>query len=283
MSKFRNFAITDFKRERDFYKNLNYRYLILGEEICPETKKVHWQGFIIFNNRISLKGLIKKMEGRHVEVCKANALQNIAYCEKDGNVILEDGDRPKQGKRNDIARAKEIITTTGKMKDVVLEVESYQAIRIAEIMLKYVEPKRDWKPEVFWFYGGPGTGKTRQAYEDSNEGNRWVSGKCLKWWEGYDAHEDVILDDFRADTCPFHVLLRILDRYDFRIECKGSSRQLLAKRIWITSCYHPKDVYPPYEDVNQLLRRIDVIKEFGPQVLDQKSRVILGLDFEDYE
>nr|WQA30167.1 MAG: rep protein [Cressdnaviricota sp.] len=82
-----------------------------------------------------------------------------------------------------------------------------------------------------------------------------------KWFEGYDAHEDVIIDDFREGWCPFPTLLRLLDRYPYRIEVKGASRQFLAKRIFITSCHPPDKVYNNIrdEDMLQLGRRIDMI------------------------
>ena len=39
---------------------------------------------------------------------------------------------------------------------------------------------------------------------------------CLdnyKFWEGYDGHDNVIIDDIRGDFCKFHQLLKLLDRY----------------------------------------------------------------------
>jgi len=83
-----------------------------------------------------------------------------------------------------------------------------------------------------------------------------------KWWEGYDAHENVIIDDMRGDFCKFHELLRMLDRYAYRIETKGGSRQFRAKTIIITSCYSPTEMFDTREDIQQLLRRIDEIKVF---------------------
>lgn len=30
--------------------------------------------------------------------------------------------------------------------------------------MKYCEPRRTWKPEVWWFFGPTNTGKTERAY-----------------------------------------------------------------------------------------------------------------------
>jgi len=55
-----------------------------------------------------------------------------------------------------------------------------------------------------------------------------------------------------------------LDRYPFQVECKGGSRQFLAKNIYITSCYSPEQMFEGRvdEDLRQLTRRIDIIEEF---------------------
>lgn len=89
---------------------------------------------------------------------------------------------------------REIVSAGGGMRDVVDSVTSYQAMRSAELMLKYKEKARDFKPEVFWFYGSTGAGKTRAAFElfaerkTSDNEEAWVSGKSLEWFEGYDGH-----------------------------------------------------------------------------------------------
>lgn len=83
-----------------------------------------------------------------------------------------------------------------------------------------------------------------------------------KWWEGYDGHDDVIIDDYRRDFCKFRVLLHLLDHYPMRVECKGGSRQFRAKRLFITSPKSPTETWAGRtdEDLYQLTRRIDVIE-----------------------
>lgn len=152
------------------------------------------------------------------------------------------------------------------MREVAAEASSYQALRGAELLLKYVEKGRDFKPTVRWFHGSTGSGKTRTAFELFPEA--WISARGLKWWDGYDAHKAIIVDDFRKDFCTFHELLRILDRYPYRVETKGSSRQLLASEIIITCPWAPDVLYASRseEDVGQLMRRIDEVRLFGDVV-----------------
>lgn len=261
MQRSRAFCFTWNNPAADFsYANVKCDYIIVGDETAPTTGTKHHQGYIYSKARPTFK-TVKNMlpPGCHIEAANGSPQQNIEYCGKE-KIFYECGDRPKMGKRNDIVKVREILKDTGSMREVVRNVDSYQACRMGELILKYDERKRDFKPTVKWYHGPTGTGKTKAAMEETKD--PWVSGKNLKWWEGYDAHEHVIIDDFRKDFCTFHELLRILDRYEYRIENKGGSRQLLCNLIIITSCYKPDEVYDTREDVGQLLRRIDEVKKF---------------------
>lgn len=261
--KSRNFVFTVnnyTKEDIDFYQGIECKYVVFGYEVAPETGTKHLQGYIMFNNPRSVKSIVSVLRG-HIEVAQGNPRSNYNYCTKGGD-FYERGVRPKgEGKRTDIEIARQMTLEGSSMYDIMLEINSYQAVRFAETLKKYRRPE---KPEckVMWFYGGTGTGKTRTAFEIAGP-LAWISGKNLKWWEGYDEHEAVIIDDFRKDFCTFHELLRILDRYPYSIECKGGSRWLTAKLIIITCPYHPAVLYETKENVNQLLRRIHEIRHFA--------------------
>jgi hypothetical protein len=78
---------------------------------------------------------------------------------------------------------------------------------------------------------------------------------------------DVIIDDYRADFCKFHLLLNLLDRYPMQVQIKGGTLQFNAKNIYITCPQHPTVLWSnrTAEDIGQLLRRITVIKYIGPE------------------
>jgi len=254
-------------REPFDYEALDCTYLLVGHEVGTKNGVPHHQGYVRFKNQVSPKSVKKKLpSGCHIEVCHGTPQQNIQYCSKDERIVIEKGTRPKMGKRNDIIAVKEVIASGGGMKDVIECTNSYQAMRCGELILKYTEKPRTTKPIVKWYHGPTGSGKTRKAFEESTD--PWISARNLKWWDGYDAHKHVIIDDFRKDFCTFHELLRILDRYPYRIEHKGGSRQLLAEQIIITCPFPPDEVYSNREDVNQLLRRIDEVQEIDYQEED---------------
>lgn len=232
-------------------------YLIIGKEIGEEGTP-HYQGYVYFGkNKKAFKQVKELLPRAHIEAAKGSPRQNFDYCSKQGD-FEEFGVRPQQGKRSDLQLAYQVVKETSKMKEVVALMPNFQAIKCAEAYLKYHEAPRNWKPEVRWYYGATGAGKTRFAREWLGE-EAYTCLDSAKFWEGYDGHEAVLIDDFRKDFCKFHVLLRILDRYEFRVEVKGASRQLRARKIAITCPFHPRLVYETREDIGQLIRRIDKI------------------------
>jgi len=242
-----------------------YDYLIIGKERGNLLETPHLQGYIYKKSMLTFKGMQKIMSRAHIEKAKGGCDSNVTYCSKQKD-FAEFGTRPiGQGTRTDLELVKDVLVHSGKMSDVVQMATSYQSVRMAECILKYTEQSRDFKPYVQWFHGLPGVGKTREAYVLLPNAYTSSNGK---WWEGYDAHADVIIDDFRPDYCKFDELLRLLDRYAHRIECKGGSRQFLAKNIIITSTKHPSTWFSNVgENIQQLLRRIDIIREFTPVVI----------------
>ena len=254
-------------------------YACWEHEVAPSTGTPHIQGYWYFQNPRSLAGVKKLIYGAHFEIAKGSPEQNRAYCSKEAGVEhFERGTLPQQGKRSDIQTIKEMIKKGATMPEIIEVATSYQAIKGAELIMKYQSDTERDPPTVHWFYGPTGTGKTRTAVELSRP-DMWISSRNLKWWDGYWGQKNVILDDFRRDFCDFAELLRILDRYPIRVETKGSSVQLRATTIFITSPYRPEEVYQGQtkEKMDQLLRRITEIRHFpGTDVLEQKSGVILA-------
>ena len=125
-----------------------------------------------------------------------------------------------------------------------------------------ISVRRDFVPEVFWFYGPTGTGKSREAAAQAPEAFYKMGGN--KWWDGYDNHEAVIIDDYRRDLCTFSELLRMLDRYPYRLEVKGGSCEFVARRIYITTPKSPEGTWEGRsdEDIAQLTRRITRVTHF---------------------
>lgn len=244
------------------------RYNIVGKEV-GENGTPHLQGYIYFSTDTSLKQLKKISPRAHWERAIGTPADNKTYCSKGGD-FTEWGAIPQQGKRTDLEWTRELLNEPEPMK-AVCNMMNYQCIRVAEKWLTYCEEKRDWKPYVEWYHGPSGSGKTKAANDKMP--NAYTKSGPNKWWDGYDAHEDVILDDLRSSHIEFTELLMILDRYEKRIECKGGSRQLRAKRIIVTSIFSPEEMYrgmqeraTHLEPMEQLIRRIDSEQKFCAEV-----------------
>jgi hypothetical protein len=242
-------------------KEIECKYIIFGKEI-GESGTPHLQGCINFKSPISFTSIKKKIPKAHIEPTKS-LVGSRDYCKKDGD-FYECGEPPQPGKRTDIEEVRDILNEGGNLRTVVQTAKSVQSIRMAEIHLKYFEKKRNWKPTVVWYHGPPGSGKSRKAFEECQEHDPYVAMSTGRWFEGYDAHTHVIIDDMRRDFMKFHELLRMLDRYPFQVECKGGSRQFVATHIYITSCYSPTEMFVDRcdENMKQLTRRIDIVQEF---------------------
>lgn len=248
-------------------------YGVIGKEV-GESGTPHLQFFLYFKNAKTFS-VVKKLCGdkAHLEITKGTPKQAADYCKKDKD-FTEWGETPKgQGKRSDIDDIKDLVKETGKLREVVLEARSVQSYRMAEIYLTLHEQRRTWKPKVEWYFGESGAGKTYAAYQSFESDDVYESMATAKWWNGYDAHECVLIDEMRKDFCKFHELLRLLGEYGFKVETKGGSRQFLAKHIVITSCFSPLEYFEGREDIYQLIRRIDVIKQFFIDVEGNRTNI----------
>lgn len=243
------------------------RYIIVGREYGEEKETEHLQGYVFFKNARSFNSIKRLLLRAHIEKALATPSQNRAYCSKQ-SIWLEQGELPVKGKRTDIEESKEIIEDNKHMPLRACIEQNYnnQVIRMVEKRLTYFEEERNWEMTVYWFHGKTGSGKSREAFRLAQElGNYYVCNETDRWWDGYDAHEVVIIDDMRSNFCTYNRMLNILDRYACRVEVKGGYRQLRAKTIIITSPFPPQDLWPTKEDKKQLLRRITEIREIKKQ------------------
>ena len=265
------------------YKNEVFVYIICGFENCPKTQRRHIQGYAEFHDPKSLKQL-KDIFGKtvHVEPRHGNQRQAIDYCKKGGDFVeIGEPRQTNQGQRNDIKRIVELFEAGHTQYELVTNSDELdlnlnsQTVKLLDKLETFTDRPRDpLNPvEVFWYYGPPGAGKTRAAYEEclsTGQPFYMKTNTTGKWYDGYRGEKIIILDDIRTKYYPFTHLLSILDRYPCRIESKGATRNLTATKIYITCPDHPRKFANKYysgddgfdENVKQLMRRITTIKQF---------------------
>lgn len=260
-----------------YTKTVPCKYITWGEEIGEQGTR-HLQGYVEFDTVKSLKTLRELFKNNHCEIRKGSQEQAIAYCHKDGFGIVECGTKARQGSRNDLDTIRQMAADEGMTS--VARVGNLQQIKVAEKFLTYCEPGRTWETEVTWICGPSGLGKSTLAMQlaESFGGRTYTKSNNSKFWDGYDGHETIIIDDFRDWWYPLTEVLRILNGKNCQIECKGSSRQLLARHVIITSIHEPDKHYRGTgEDQFQLLRRLTWIirlcKSEDGELVCRKQRV----------
>lgn len=102
-----------------------------------------------------------------------------------------------------------------------------------------------------WYWGGPGTGKSRTAREKYP--NAYLKAQN-KWWDGYTGQEHVILDDLDTDVLG-HYLKIWADRYACTGEVKGGTIPLLHKTLVVTSNYSIEQLFTKDTEMALAIRR----------------------------
>ena len=249
----------------EWLRKLECSVCVCSKEIS-ETGTPHLQFCITFKRSYSKAAVCKLHPKVHWEF--QDCVQDMNYCRKrEGELIIDVDNRKKRGCRTDIEEMKKIVVETNSMREVVQAATSVQSVRMAELWLKYHEPKRPISPApaVNWRWGKTGVGKTRFVWENHGVDEVYTP-TSYKWWEGYDGHKIVLIDEFRPNWCTFGQLIRLLDRYPYTVETKGGSRQIQATLWYITSSKPPKDIFDPLhfdadERVDQLTRRVTSVTE----------------------
>lgn len=255
--------------------------LEVGESGTP-----HIQGCLSLITHKSLQWMKNKMPRAHIEKRRGSREQAILYCLKDAATQSESTENSlnwlddlcpniqtnlspfpvlfnfqcsweelkKQCQEKQTLRLprKEALLT---MKTMIEEGKTDQeladfhfptyisCIRNLHVYRSLVSVQRNFKTKVIICQGPTGTGKSKWAM-DNYPLAYWKQRS--NWWDGYEGHETVIIDEFYG-WLPFDLCLRLCDRYPQLVETKGGNVQFFAKTLIFTSNNLPsswwKNVY----------------------------------------
>lgn len=238
---------------------------VFQKEKAPTTGQEHIQGYVELKDGAKWSTWKHKMPtGCHMESCKGSAKQNYEYCTKKESQIelpVMFGDWTSlsgQGRRSDLTDVTEKIKTGAKWIDIANEnsntfVRYEKGLRSFRNVVLPEKRETEWeKMDCRWYFGEPGTGKTERVFKDFKEKGIYFKNPSNKWWDGYDPqeHKTIIIDDYRPNKeFPYDELLRLCQPYEFRAEVKGSTIQVTATTIIITS-NEPPWVYWPMVEKN---------------------------------
>ncbi len=250
-------------------------YLVYQEEVGEEGNH-HFQGYCEFKAQISLNPCKQLLGGPtvHIAARKGTQEQAIAYCKKVDETYIdgpwEFGEPRSQGKRIDLESFKDAVMS-GKRKRDLIDDHFGVIARYPKFYTTLTEqnrPRRSTDLVVSLLIGKTGTGKTRSVYEAHEENPDFYVTPLTgskPWYDGYDGHTVVLLDDFAGKRSHIGLcdLLRLLDRYPQRVETKGGFTWWMPDQVFITTNILPKDWYTWENRLEQywaLARRIHKVR-----------------------
>ncbi|WBG01478.1 replication-associated protein [army ant associated cyclovirus 4 P8A-3.2_1] len=246
-----NYTEEDIETAKSFLTS-KCKYGIFGKEVAPTTGTRHLQGFCNLTKPMRFNAIKKHLHHSiHIEKAAGSDVDNKEYCSKAGDVF-ETGSPHKQGRRSDLESVVAAVQAGERDQRKLAEINPAVYIRyfrgIRELVktLNPVHP-RDYKTEVFYYYGPPGSGKSKRALQealrstDGNSSDIYYKPRGL-WWDGYCQQSCVIIDDFYG-WIKYDELLKIMDRYPYKVQVKGSFEEFTSKHIWITSNVDIDDLY----------------------------------------
>lgn len=265
------------------------KYIVIGLEE-GDGGYVHYQGFVQLVVKKSLNDLKKGSPTAHLEMRKGTPQEAADYCKKD-KVWFEWGKLSSQGERSDIAEFVE----AAKVLPRAAMYESHPACMVrynrsyGDIQACFERPDPNPLP-IIWFTGESKQGKS--SIVEQYFGTIYNKPNEHAWWDGYSDQETVHIAEITPLCMPFSLLLKLADPGVRRVNTKGATAVLRAKRIVITSNESPLQVYlretafGPHFDA--LTRRVAVLRV--QRVADGVSRAIMQriengryVDTDDYK
>lgn len=262
-------------------EDLPFVKAVWQEEECPDSKKLHIQGFLVCKNsskRVTVKSLIGS-SSVHLESSRGSDLENYAYCTKmetrTGKFIFEYGDFIKgQGRRSDLDKVRDLFKDGKSFEDIVENnfatlVKYHKGLQFAKSLFSSKECGDQFWRRVIVLWGRTGSGKSCWArqfcshfgYSIYNKPPGRDSGP--QWFDGYDGEDVLLLDDFEGNQVPFRELLVWLDVYKHRVQIKGGMIVARWHTVIITSNIAPGNWYSDH--MGALARRLDNVFEAPTQ------------------
>lgn len=224
------------------------KYGIFGKEVGQQGTP-HLQGFVNLERPMRFNK-IKELFGKRIHIEKAigSDEQNQVYCSKSGEFFEKGNPSSGSGQRSDIDTILDAINNGIRdEKQLAREhgrtyIRYFRGIR-AYLGVVWPSNPRDFKTDVYYYYGPPGSGKSRRALQEAKESGQ-TEGTSIQelvyykprglWWDGYCGQPFVIVDDFYG-WIKYDELLKICDRYPYKVQIKGGFVEFVSKKIWFTS------------------------------------------------
>lgn len=272
------FTLNNYK-DKDIRKVHNppdyVRYLAYSKEVGKKCGTPHLQGFIYCMDKVRMSQLANWFGGKaHLEEMHGNFMQNEKYCSKQGQLI-EIGERPQQGRRNDILGFKRRLDEGAEFEDI-LEDEAFFAIGMrnerslrnysSQVKKRKLEQQPRAPPRVYLLQGASGHGKTPTVRKLHGAENVYsVFDTKAPWFENYRGQRVIVFEDIDATSAPpIKFWKDITDGYVIDVPVKGRSAVCLPTHVYVTSNEHVSNWYPGKDShIDAVKNRFDEIWDFN--------------------
>lgn len=269
----RHWAVTWWKKP-DFEKinKDKVRYAIAGEEICPNTGKVHWQGYVELYNPQLISGIknIFNDKTMHCGVRFKSRDNARNYCMKDNKYEEYGYWISGQGFRSDLFDACEVLKNGGKLSDVIEDnpkIFCQYRNGIKDIAAHYSKKRAPLERdvEVILLTGPSGCGKTTRAMRSEEniyktESYKLALNNGCGWWQDYDEEKTILIDEFNHDV-KITNFITFIDKWRLQLAIKGSHTYAFWNKVYVTTNLRPEQIYPNAlpEHRRALFRRMKII------------------------
>lgn len=222
-------------------------YLVSGEE-KGEAGTPHLQCYVELSRHQRRAYVAKLFPSAHLQPRYANATSEQAanYCKKDGKFV-EFGTiskAPERGKRTDLVEIANLAKTGATLQQIYESnpstyMRNYRAIQHVR---QITHTPLAYRPnlQVRLYIGATRTGKSYHARVTEDCFAKPV-GKGL-WFDGYDRHKKVVIDEFRGQYA-LSDFLQITDPFKVQVEIKGGHTWFEPDLIIVTTNDHPTTMY----------------------------------------
>lgn len=236
-----------------WYTAEKLRYMCYQVERCPDTGRVHIQGFVCLTDKCRLAFLRRHYsDTAHWEHSRGTFEQNYDYCTKTDSRIsgpYEYGTKP-QGPAATKRRWDDVLTAlkAGKTRsDIIIEQpqlapQARGIDAIAEALRP--APALERTLTVYYLSGPTGVGKTHHAL------HRYPNAFLIrgKYMEGrsfdqYEMQKELILDEWSPFEWPLTLMNSILDKWKCPLSCRYYNKHAYWETVVICSNIPLEDCY----------------------------------------
>lgn len=268
----RSWCFTSFEEAPPSFDPAVCEYLCYQSEQAGSTGRRHFQGMIVYHNKIALSTLKRSVGATvHFEPMRGTHRQAREYCQKPDTAIpdtfKEYGILPIQGRRADIEALHSDIKNGKTLFDLCenhfdLFLRYPNGVSKAKLIYDYATCPTHREVQVEVWYGPTGTGKSTELALKYPEAY-FTTGGDLDWWDSYGGQDVLIIDEYYGQVkCTD--LLSILQPIRKRLRVKGSFAYARWSKVFLTSNVPPwkwyKEDHVRSEVIAALRRRIHTIR-----------------------